>query len=71
MFIKYNKKMKKQINENKFIHVTPANEKIIIDVPEDTSYEDFAIAVANILKEGYGQHNFRPFVEVLIQELKS
>lgn len=38
-------------------------------VPEDTSYEDFAKAVAKLLKEAYGTHNFKPFMETLHAEL--
>ena len=44
---------------------------ILIDIPENTSYKELAIAVANILKEDYGKHNFKPFVEALIAELKN
>ena len=47
------------------------DEQVSIDIAEDTSYEDFAIAVADILKKDYGQHNFRPFIEVLMNELKN
>jgi hypothetical protein len=49
---------------------TKLQENISIDIPEDTSYEEFAIAVANILKNDYGKHNFRPFIETLIKNLK-
>ena len=38
-------------------------------IPEDTSYSDFAKAVASILKEDYGSQNFGPFMEVLHSEL--
>ena len=38
-------------------------------VPEDTSYKDFAKAVAKLLREDYGEHNFEPFMEVLHAEL--
>jgi hypothetical protein len=44
---------------------------IMIDIPENTSYEDFAKAVAGKLVEDYGAHNFRPFIQALIDELKS
>jgi hypothetical protein len=44
--------------------------KIVINVPENTSYKDFAIAVADVLKEGYGTHNFKPFVQALVDALK-
>ena len=38
-------------------------------IPEDTSYSDFAKAVAKILKDDYGSQNFNPFMEVLHAEL--
>ena len=41
----------------------------IMQVDESLSYRDFAIAVAIILKEEYGSHNFGPFMEVLHAEL--
>jgi pyruvate/2-oxoglutarate dehydrogenase complex dihydrolipoamide acyltransferase (E2) component len=47
------------------------NENITIYIPEDTSYIDFAIEVAKILKEDYGKHNFKPFINTLIKELNN
>jgi len=41
----------------------------IMQVDESLSYRDFAIAVAIILKEEYGSHNFGKFMEVLHAEL--
>jgi len=38
-------------------------------VDESLSYQDFALAVAKILKEEYGSQNFGPFMEVLHAEL--
>ena len=38
-------------------------------VDENLSYKDFALAVAAILKDEYGSHNFTPFMEVLHAEL--
>jgi hypothetical protein len=38
-------------------------------IPENTSYSDFAKAVAKMLREEYGSHNFTPFMEVLHAEL--
>ena len=38
-------------------------------VDENLSYKDFAIAIAAILKDEYGSHNFSPFMEVLHAEL--
>ena len=41
----------------------------IESVDESLSYKDFAIAVAKILKNEYGAHNFNKFMEVLHAEL--
>ena len=38
-------------------------------IPENTSYTDFAKAVAKILREDYGSHNYGPFMKVLHAEL--
>ena len=38
-------------------------------VDENLSYKDFALAVAAILKDEYGSHNFAPFMEILHAEL--
>ena len=38
-------------------------------VDENLSYKDFAQAVAAILKDEYGSHNFKPFMEILHAEL--
>ena len=38
-------------------------------IPENTSYKDFAQAVAKMLIEDYGSHNFGKFMEVLHAEL--
>lgn len=45
--------------------------KIMIDIPENTSYQQFAKAVAGKLKEDYGAHNFKPFMQALVNELKN
>jgi len=44
-------------------------EGISIDIPEDTDYKEFAMAVANILKNDYGTHNYQPFMSALSGEL--
>jgi len=40
-----------------------------MSVDESLSYKDFALAVARILIDEYGQHNFMPFMDVLHAEL--
>ena len=41
----------------------------IYKIDENMSYEDFAIAVAKVLFNKYGKHNFAPFMTVLHREL--
>ena len=38
-------------------------------LPDNKGYKEFAKAVATILKDEYGSHNFSPFMEVLHAEL--
>jgi len=38
-------------------------------IPDNTSYTDFAKAVAKVLIDDYGSHNFIPFMKVLHSEL--
>ena len=46
-----------------------AIDQAIAGVDESLGYSDFAKAVATILKDEYGAHNFSPFMEVLHAEL--
>jgi len=43
--------------------------KAIIAVDDSLSYEDFALAVAKVLIDEYGDQNFKPFMDVLKKEL--
>lgn len=43
---------------------------ITIDIPENADYRELAKAVAKVLIEDYGQHNYKPFLQALIAELK-
>ena len=43
--------------------------KAIDSLNGDITYDSFAKAVAKILKNEYGEHNFKPFIKVLEQEL--
>ena len=43
--------------------------KSIEKIDDSMSYKDFALAVAKILKDEYGQHNYDGFMEVLHKEL--
>lgn len=44
-------------------------DKAIVKINDSLSYEDFATAVAKVLKDEYGTHNFVPFVEALQKQL--
>jgi hypothetical protein len=53
----------KRLNENLHDNLSKA-------IPEDTNYADLAKAIAKILREDYGSHNFKPFIKTLVNELK-
>ena len=55
--------------ENKADLAAKAIDQAIAGVDESLGYSDFAKAVATILKDEYGAHNFGPFMEVLHAEL--
>ena len=57
------------LNENKANLAAKAIDQAIAGVDESLGYADFAKAVATILKDEYGAHNFNPFMEVLHAEL--
>lgn len=44
-------------------------DKAMIKIDDSMSYEDFALAVGQILRDEYGQQNFMPFMEVLHNDL--
>lgn len=46
-------------------------QELDLNVPEDTDVVDFAKAVADLLKDGYGEHNFKSFLDTLNAELKN
>ena len=45
--------------------LTIAINSAMMEIDDSMSYKDFADAVANILIDEYGTHNFTPFMEVL------
>jgi len=57
------------LNENKADLAAKAIDQAIAGVDESLGYSNFAKAVAAILKDEYGAHNFNPFMEVLHSEL--
>ena len=50
--------------------VTKGIVSVINDVDDSLSYEDLAIAVANIIKEHYGTHLIESFIDTLSENLK-
>ena len=40
-------------------------DRLTAAVGEDTTVDDFALTVAEVLKEQYGSHNYEGFMEVL------
>lgn len=58
-----------QLNENKVAAVAKAIDDAIVSVDDSLGHKEFALAVAQILKDEYGAHNFNPFMEILHAEL--
>lgn len=43
--------------------------EILITIPDNVGYKEFAAAVADALHQDYGTHNYRPFIKALQNEL--
>jgi hypothetical protein len=68
----WNKKrhlIESRLNESVASQAAEAINQAIAGIDDSMSYTDFAKAVATILKDEYGTHNFNPFMEVLHAEL--
>jgi hypothetical protein len=39
------------------------------DIDQNMSYKDFAMAVASVLRDNYGTHNYQPFMDELTKNL--
>ena len=55
--------------ENQVAAAAKAINDAIVSIDDSMHYGVFAKAVAHILKDEYGSHNFNPFMEVLHKEL--
>jgi len=64
------KLVKEQIGKTKLIKENKLAGDISSMVPDNTSYSEFAKAVATVLVDFYGKHNFDPFMKVLHSELE-
>lgn len=51
-------------------NINEEGESVTIDIPENTDYRELARAVAKVLINDYGVHNYKPFLQALISELK-
>jgi hypothetical protein len=74
-------KIKKQIEADAAYHIDTLNEslsgklapkisKAISEIDDSMSYSDFAGAVAQVLREDYGSHNYEGFITELKKNLK-
>ena len=68
--------MKHMTDFNSFVNESAKSDKLtpllinaIDKVDNSLSYTDFAIAIANIIKDEYGSHNIKPFMAILQKEL--
>jgi len=59
-----------QSGDTSAMNINEEGESITIDIPENTDYKELARAVAKVLIDDYGAHNYKPFLQALISELK-
>ena len=60
--------IRKKLNVNESL-LSSEIKQAIEKVDPNMSYVDFAVAVANVIKDDYGNHNIEPFMKVLHKEL--
>lgn len=58
----------KKLNVNESL-LSSEIKQAIEKVDPNMSYVDFAVAIANVIKDDYGSHNIEPFMKVLHKEL--
>lgn len=72
------KDLNKAFKGDKFVYISESKnsdalakgiDSAIIKIDDSLSYTDFALAVAKVLIDEYGTHNFGPFMSVLHKEL--
>ena len=66
----------KEITESVFGNATPKSKELALlldqainKVDDSLSYKDLAIAIALILEDNYGKHNYKLFIEELKNKL--
>lgn len=67
--------LKKYISEDKLKEsqadqLAPKINDAISSIDDSMSYKDFTQAVAKVLEEEYGTHNYKPFLQELVNNLK-
>lgn len=63
------KKLKKLLESVKSEKLAQEIDKSIIKIDDSLSVEDFALAVATVLIDNYGEHNYQKFLNILKDEL--
>lgn len=63
------KKLKKLLESVKSEKLAQEIDKSIIKIDDSLSVEDFALAVATVLTDNYGEHNYQKFLNILKDEL--
>lgn len=63
------KKLKKLLESVKSENLAQEIDKSIIKIDDSLSVEDFALAVATVLIDNYGEHNYQKFLNILKDEL--
>ena len=72
------KDLSKAFKSDKFVYISESKEsdalakeidKAMIKIDDSMSYKDFALAVATVLRDEYGSHNYLPFIEELKKNL--
>jgi len=58
------------MTDNKPDKLTKLISNSINQIDDSLSYRDFAMAVSSIMKEDYGRHNYKAFLDILKKELK-
>jgi len=62
--------MTRQELKETLISILEMQKNVTIELGENIGYDEFAKEVAFILKDQYGPHNYKPFLQVLVAELK-
>lgn len=62
-------KLKKLLESVKSEKLAQEIDKSIIKIDDSLSVEDFALAVATVLTDNYGEHNYQKFLKILKDKL--